>query len=362
MVSVALDATYAAYPELTGTGVYSQRLIAALAALPAFRNGSQYRLLLCFRLGPYWRWARRKTWPAGCSVLPFWEPWLRPRRARLFHGLNQRLPQKRYPVNVVTIHDLFPLTSPDYSTPEFQRRFGGIIRKAVSGSDWIITVSEATRQQLLRQTDASADRVRVIHHGVDSPEPIGQVEQDAFREQTLKIGKGEKFFLNVGAIQTRKNVASIVLALKRLPGFRLVLAGGDGFGAEKVYSLIEREGMAGRVLRLGHASRQTLQRLYSTATALVFPSWEEGFGMPILEAMSYGLPVITSRCSAMPEVAGDAALYVDPGNVREISEAMQRVAEDELCHRGPQRASLFRWEKCAEQTWEVYREALKEVQ
>ena len=102
----------------------------------------------------------------------------------------------------------------------------------------------------------------------------------------------------------------------------------------------------------------------STATALVFPSFEEAFGMPILEAMSYGVPVITSNSSAMPEIGGDAALYVDPHSVSDISDAMQRVADDdalarELSRRGKQRAGQFRWEDCASQTWNLYQEALQ---
>ena len=146
-----------------------------------------------------------------------------------------------------------------------------------------------------------------------------------------------------------------------------MLAGGDGFGAEQVHALIAKEGLTARVLRLGHTPPATLRLLYSTATALVFPSLEEGFGFPILEAMSYGLPVITSNCSAMPEVAGDAALLVNPANVSEIREAMHRVTEDEslaadLRVRGVARAALFRWERCAAETWEVYQEALRDTQ
>lgn len=366
-MTLALDATEAAYPEPTGTGVYSQKLIAALAAPRPDGRSSDFRLILCLRIGPYWKWGRTRRWPEGCAAAPFWEPWLPPRPAALFHGLNQRLPQRHYPVRVVTIHDLFPLTSTEYSTPSFQRRFAKILRDAVARADRIIAVSEATRQELLQHTEAPAERIRVIHHGVDpiSPAtpPTSPDEQLAFRKQVLGFEGSEKFFLNVGAIQVRKNVANIVLALKRLPGYRLVLAGGDGYGAEAIHSLIEREGLSGRVVRLGHASSDTLRLLYSTATALVFPSLEEGFGMPILEAMSCGLPVITSNCSAMPEVGGNAALYVDPRNVPEISDAMRRVAEDEslatdLRQRGRERASLFTWGKCAEQTWDVYREAM----
>ena len=362
-MTIALDATEAAYPSPTGTGIYSQKLIAALAAHRPAAGSPDFRLVLCLRIGPYWKWGRTRRWPGGCVASPFWEPWLPPRAANLFHGLNQRLPQRHYPVRVVTIHDLFPLTSTEYSTPSFQRRFTKVLRDAVARADRIIAVSEATRRELLRHTDAREKRIRVIHHGVDPISPATPEEQQAFRKRVLGVEGNEKFFLNVGAIQVRKNVANIVLALKRLPGYRLVLAGGDGYGAEAIHSLIEREGLSGRVVRLGHASVETLRLLYSTATALVFPSLEEGFGMPILEAMSCGLPVITSNCSAMPEVGGDAAMYVDPRNVSEISETMRRVAEDEsvatdLRRRGHERASLFTWAKCAEQTWEVYQEAL----
>ncbi|MCZ6489672.1 MAG: glycosyltransferase family 1 protein [Acidobacteria bacterium] len=363
-MKVALDATYAAYPERTGTGVYSERLIAALAAAPQARLDAASRLILCFRLGPYLRWARKKKWPERCVISPLLDPWLPPPRAHLFHGLNQRLPERgKYAVRVVTVHDLFPLASDEYSTRQFQQHFTQIIQKAVSRADWIIAVSDATRRQLLRHTEAADGRIRVIHHGVDPAQPAAQADQDAFRERLLGLSKEEKFFLNVGTIQTRKNVASIAAAMKRLPEFRLVLAGGDGFGADRVHSLIEKEGLAGRILRLGHTVPQTLRLLYSAATALVFPSLEEGFGMPILEAMSYGLPVITSNCSSMPEVAGDAALFVDPGNVQEIGDAMRRVAEDPalaaaLGERGKRRAGQFSWERCARETWEVYQEAV----
>ena len=363
MVRIALDATYAADPERTGTGVYSERLIGALARLG--RENSAYRLVLCFRMGPYWRWARKQPWPAGCDLTPLWEPWLRPRRVALFHGLNQRLPEKPYPVRIVTIHDLFPLTAREYSTPKFQRHFSAILRKTIARADRIIAVSGATRQELLRHTEAPADKIHVIHHGVDPAASVAPAAQDAFSERVLGWPKEQKFFLNVGTIQTRKNIANIVLALKTLPQYRLVLAGGDGYGAEAIHALIEKEGLAERVVRLGHVGRETLTLLYAQAAALVFPSFEEGFGFPILEAMSYGLPVITSNCSSMPEVAGDAAFYVDPQQVAAIREAMRQVAEDaalaaQLRQRGLARASLFRWEKCAAETWQVYQEALRQ--
>jgi len=364
-VKIALDATYAADPTPTGTGIYSQRLIQALAATRLDAANSRTELLLCFRFGPYLRWARKQPWPEGCALSPLLEHWPPAGRVRLFHGLNQRLTKTAYPLRVITVHDLFPMTSADYSTPEFQRHFTEILRSAIERADHIISVSEATRQQLLRHTGARPDRIHVIHHGVDLAVVPSHAEREHFRERILGLNKDEKFFLHVGSLQVRKNVANIVLALQRVPKFRLVLAGGAGFGAEQIDSLIEKEGLTGRVIRLGHASADRLSLLYSSATALVFPSLEEGFGIPLLEAMSYGLPVITSNCSSMPEVGGDAALYVDPLDSLQIGEAMRRVAEDEMLaadlgRRGKERAGLFSWEKCARATWEVYREALNE--
>jgi len=359
---IALDATEAAYPEPTGTGIYSRKLIEALGSRAAAAS-SAARLVLCMRIGPYWKWGRRRAWPPGCAVCPFWEPWLRPAPAPLFHGLNQRLPRRSYAASVVTIHDLFPLTSTEYSSPSFQHRFTQVLQDAVARADRIIAVSNATRQQLLRHTAASDARIRVIPHGVDPIPPASSEEQRAFRKDILGLADHEKFFLNVGVIQTRKNVANIVLAAARIPESRLVLAGGDGYGAQAVHALIEREGMSRRVMRLGHASPETLRLLYSTASALVFPSLEEGFGMPILEAMSCGLPVITSNSSAMPEVAGEAAVLVDPHDVTAISSAMRRLVGDEafaahLRRCGRERAAMFSWKRCAEQTWQVYEDVL----
>jgi glycosyltransferase involved in cell wall biosynthesis len=364
-VNIALDATQAADPQPTGIGVYSQRLIAALAALPPFQRGSAFRLLLCFRPGPYWRWARKQSWPRGAALSPLLEFWPRPGRAGLFHGLNQRLTATPYPARVVTIHDLFPLTSREYSKPEFQRHFSEVLEQTIARADRIIAVSDATRRQLLQHTAAVPEKIRVVHHGADPPRIPSDSEQNTFRERVLGLQPEEKYFLNVGTIQVRKNVLNLALALGRLPGYRLVLAGGEGYGAEQILARIEKEGLGSRVIRLGHASADQLRLLYSTASALVFPSLEEGFGMPILEAMSYRLPVITSNSSSMPEVAGDAALLVDPLSVSEIGEAMRRVAEDsvlaaDLARRGLERVKLFSWEKCARETCEVYQETLRE--
>jgi glycosyltransferase involved in cell wall biosynthesis len=359
-ITVALDATYAAYPDRTGIGIYSEKLIEALARRMPAEVRSDRRFVLGFRPGPYMRWARRRRWPSPFKVSPLLDPWLPVPRATLFHGLAQRLPEKSYPLRVVTLHERFPPPSDAYATDEFRQFMGRRIETAVRMADRIITVSNSVRQHLTDYDPSLADKTLVIHHGVEPPRLLTPGDM----ADTPRGLQPDRFFLIVGAVQARKNVAGVVMALKPLREFSLALAGGDGYGAEEIRDLVRREGMEHRVFFYGHVPHEYLGHLYSNATALVFPSFEEAFGLPILEAMSYGLPVITSDVSAMPEVAGDAAVLVDPNSVDAIREAMRRVAEDEslareLGERGRRRAAEFTWDRCAERTWSVYEELLR---
>jgi glycosyltransferase involved in cell wall biosynthesis len=360
-ITIALDATDAAHPRRTGIGIYAEKLTQALARLVASEQDRHVRIVLCFRPGPFVRRAWRAAWPPNCSIAPLLDPWLPFPSATLFHGLSQRLPEHRYRAQVVTLHERFPPLSQDYSTPEFQRHMGARIEQALRRADRVIAVSESVRQRLLQHDSALAAKARVIHHGVDPPQPVTEQETALFCRRVL--GSSDRFFLNVGAIQVRKNLTNLVLALKQVPGFRLVVAGSDGYGSDAIREFIRMEGLGERVVFTGHLQPDQLRLLYAAATALVFPSFEEAFGMPILEAMSYGLPVITSNCSAMPEVGGDAALYVDPHDVAQIAEAMRRVSEDDrlaqqLREKGRERVRMFRWEDCAARTWKLYRELL----
>lgn len=361
---VALDATYAAGPRPTGIGIYSRRLIAALPATMPADVPAQIRLCLGFRPGPYFRWAWRQSWPAAFAKSLLLESGLRWPQADLFHGLNQRLPRHRYPLEVVTIHDRYPPPSEDYASAAFRNLMARRIEEAVQRAARVIAVSEAVRTQLLLHDPALEAKLRVVHLGVDPAQPAAADAVRHLRERILGLKPAERYFLHVGVIQTRKNIAAIVQALQPLAGYHLVLTGGEGYGADAIRQQIRQTGMQERVHALGYVDADTLRCLYSGAVALIFPSLEETFGMPILEAMSYGLPVITSAISAMPEVAGDAAILVDPRNLAEIREAMRRVAEDEptaalLRQKGILRARQFSWERCARRTWEVYLEALR---
>lgn len=275
---------------------------------------------------------------------------LGPRSSDLFHGLNQRLPHLPLRAAVATFHDLFVLTG-EYSTPEFRERFAAQARQAAAGSQAIITVSTFTKSQVVNLLGVDPARVHVVHHG----------------SRKLVYPKGlarENIILNVGAIQKRKNVGRLVEAFETVDSsWRLVLAGSAGFGSEEILTRIENSPARDRIRVLGYIAPGELAGWYARASVFAFPSLDEGFGMPLLEAMSAGTPALASNSSAMPEVAGDAALLVNPEDVVGLAQALRdltqkRALREELSIRGLQRASLFTWENAVCQTWAVYRKTL----
>ena len=341
-MTIALDATYSIGENLSGVGLYSREILFGLAAAHP-----ETRFQFCYRPHRYRR-ARAEAIPANVRRRLLAEPF-GPRSADLFHGLNQRLPKMRLRCSVATFHDLFVLTG-EYSTPEFRARFAEQARDAAERATALIAVSEFTKRQVVSLLGVAAEKVDVVHHGVRAL-PHAPAER-------------EKIILNVGAIQARKNIARLVEAFERVnPTWRLVLAGSAGFGAEEILTRIRRSPAADRISVMGYVSPEDLARWYSRASIFAFPSLDEGFGMPVLEAMAAGMPVLTSNRSALPEVAGDAALQVDPFDIGEIADRLRQLTEDselraDLAHLGGVRASDFTWEKAVRKTWDVYRKVL----
>ena len=366
MATIALDATYSADPQLTGIGVYSRRLIETLVTLD-----TPHRFLICYRLS---RLGQRQHFLRRGSVLgaraqfsvrvyqepvTFWLPW----QAQLFHSLAQRPPAFHFRQEVVTVFDIFPITGENYSTADFRKKFSDLLLQAVGRAARVITSSHATESLLISHARVAPEKIRVIPLGVDPPAVILS-PAERLRERARILGGEGEMLLSVGVIQTRKNTLNMLKALKTLPAkYRLVLSGGNGYGNEAIHNFIRTESLGERVKLLGYVDDAQLACLYQTASVFLFPSLEEGFGIPVLEAMAGGVPVVTSNVSSMPEVGGEAALYVDPYDPADIAQKVVQAVEDSalrtrLVEKGYARAREFTWRRTAEATLAVYDEIL----
>jgi glycosyltransferase involved in cell wall biosynthesis len=366
MATIALDATYSADPQLTGIGVYSRRLIETLVTLD-----TPHRLLICYRLSRLGRrqhFLRRGSVPgarAQFSVCVYQEPvtfWL-PWQAQLFHSLAQRPPAFHFRHEVVTVFDIFPITGENYSTADFREKFSDLLLRAVGRAARVITSSHATESLLISRAQVAPEKIRVIPLGVDPPAVVLSPEE-RLQERARILGDEGEMLLSVGVIQTRKNTLNMLKALKILPStYRLVLSGGNGYGSEAIHNFIRTESLGDRVKLLGFVDDAQLARLYQAASVFLFPSLEEGFGIPVLEAMASGVPVVTSNVSSMPEVGGEATLYVDPRDPEDIAQKVVQAVEDSalrmsLVDKGLARAREFTWRRTAEATLAVYNEIL----
>ena len=344
-MTIALDATYSLGDNLSGVGIYSRELLAGLAeAHPAQRWSYYYRphrFLRSFQLDV----------PHSAGRRPLLDRFgLRPEK--LFHGLNQRLPLRRFHKQIATFHDLFVLTG-EYSSREFRERFASQARHAAAEADRIIAVSEFTARQVETLLGVGPERIRVVHHGVR-------------RLPVYRLAR-EKVILSVGAIQARKNIGRLVSAFEAVPkNWRLVLAGSRGFGSEEILRSIGKSPGRDRILITGYIPPDELAQWYARASVFAFPSLDEGFGMPVLEAMTAGVPVVSSNRSALKEVCGDAALLASPEDTEEIADFLKRITSDDdlrasLTAKGRVRAAQFTWKKAAEETWAVYCELVSEL-
>jgi glycosyltransferase involved in cell wall biosynthesis len=350
-VRIALDATYSVDPHPSGIAVYSHELLSGLA-----RTYTEDEFLFCYR-PKQWRHAPR---PAFSNVRRrLLQPPLPTFSADLFHSLNQRVDRRPARKVISTFHDLFVMTG-EYSSPEFRTRFTEQARRAAENSDLIIAVSQFTANQIGSLLAFDTSRIRVVPHGVR--QPIAPAHPDR-----------ENMVLFVGALQSRKNVTRLIEAFERIAcnrqarnssadTWRLVLAGApSGYQAGQIIHRIENSTCRDRIQLAGYVSQSELEALYSRASIFALPSLDEGFGIPVLEAMAHGVPVVTSNRSALVELAGDAALLVDPYAVEDLECALDRLINDpdlraRLSDLGRSRAKRYTWDRAAEATYSIYQE------
>jgi glycosyltransferase involved in cell wall biosynthesis len=299
-----------------------------------------------------------------------WEQFVLPRHLRqdgvsLHHGTVNALPVAWRGPSVVTILDLTFLRMPQAFNLGNRMYLGWAVRYAARNADRIITISEATRRDVIRLLRVPPQRVKRVYCGVDErfkPMRDGRAIA-AFRE---KRRLPDNFILYLGTLEPRKNVARLVQAYATLrrretTSYPLVLAGGRGWGEAAIFAEIERSGYADDIRYVGYVPEEDMTLWYNAATLFVYPSEYEGFGLPPLEALACGTPVVASNASSLPEVMGDAGILVDPKDPDAIADGIQRVLEDEtlrnqLANRAPSRASAFTWQQMATETLAIYRD------
>lgn len=272
----------------------------------------------------------------------------------MFLGFGQALPMIAARRSILFVYDLAFEHYPHFY-PDAGKRLHGQTKRALEKATSVVAISEATKQDILTRYPKTKGSIRVIPLAAESIfSPVAAEE----REKRLKaLGIPEPYFLFVGPLKKMKNIKGTLAAFARarqeqeIP-HRLVVTGNDSALDAETALLLAQMTEAGSVIRAGFVSRSDLPALYCGATALVAPSFYEGFGLPVLEAFACGCPVITSRAGAVAEVAGDAALFVNPSDTAEIASAIVRVARDpalaqRLRQLGERRAQSFSWEKSA---------------
>ncbi len=284
----------------------------------------------------------------------------------VFHATDHHIPRINGVPVVATVMDLIPLIHPEWVTMKLRRLKNWLFARSICWSDQVITISEFSKRDIVRLLGVPADRVHVTPLGVEADYFVQH--DDATRATALgKYGLTPGFFLFVGTLQPRKNLGAALAAHGKLPAelrkrHPLVVVGRNGWGAEDVVATLRAREAAGEARWLEYLPRQDVISMLQSASAMVFVSRYEGFGLPVIEAFAAQCPVICSNTTSLPEVAGDAALQVDPMDETAISHAMQAVLEDgsataERVQRGLARARGYTWEACADQTLAVYKRA-----
>lgn len=364
---VGIDARLLSVPVM-GIGRYTAEMVHALKRQEA-------ELFLYTPNSPIetgWAGAHSQVRAAACrnrisrmlwsqSFLPYWAA---QDQVDVFWGTTHRIPRflSMRIARVLTIHDLVWKHAGETMRPLSRAVEQRLMPQAIRLADRIIADSRSTAADIEAEFPLARGRVRVVHLGSSSlpaPQP---------REALRGLGIEKPYVLFVGTLEPRKNLARLLAAYARLPEglrgrFQLVVAGGKGWGGVELLSLSAELGLTGDICVTGFVTDAQLATLYAHARLLAMPSLYEGFGLPLIEAMSFGVPVLTSNTSSMPEVAGEAAVLVDPLKVSSITDGLMRMLTDDVLQssasvRAREQASRYSWDKAAAEVTAVCREAV----
>lgn len=374
---IGIDYT-AAVQQGAGIGRYTRELVRALAELD---QGHDYVLFAAAGGQPL----VDTPWPPNFQMrslplsdralailwhrlrLPLWVE-LATGAVDIFHSPDFVLPPVRRAKTLVTVHDLSFIRVPECADANLRAYLNRVVPRSVHRADLVLADSQSTKDDLVELLGVESDRIEVVYPGVEERfRPI--------KDRTLLDGVRKRynlpprFILGLGTLQPRKNFTRLIQAYSLLithyPFLHLVIAGGKGWLYEEIFATVERLGLEEKVVFLGFVADQHLPALYNLADLFVFPSLYEGFGIPPLEAMACGTPVITSDASSLPEVVSEAGPMVEATSVEALTEALKRVLEDNslrerMMAKGVEQAKKFTWEKAAAKLLSLY-EAISNI-
>lgn len=366
---IAIDYT-PAYEQGAGIGRYVRELTAALMRVDEQTN---YTLFVAGTthidtpVPQNFRWKTSRLAPVNLARL--WHRLHIPLpielftgKVELFHATDFVLPPMRAKASILTVHDLSFVKVPETTSPALKRYLDNVVPKSIKRATHVLADSQATKDDMVNIYGTPADKITVLYSGVDQ-----RFAHDASQNNTIrtkyKIPQDRPYIFSVGTVQPRKNYARLIQSLAQLRAkghdVCLVIAGGKGWLDDPIYESIQSSSMRDYVHMIGFADDSDLPGLYSSAICTAFPSLYEGFGLPILESMACGTPVVTSNVSSLPEVAGDAGLTINPYDLDELTNALEQLItdvelRDMLIAKGYQQAASFTWERAARELISIY--------
>jgi len=305
-------------------------------------------------------WNRKKFWT---QIKLWWQVNCDHNRVLFIpSGMIPIIPFRTFKL-VTTIHDVCFFDHPEYYSKKdlFLQKIA--FKFGVLLSDRIITVSEFSKQQIIKYSNCNPDKIFVTHLGYDKNIYKKIDNQELFDRIKKKYDLPEKFILYIGRVEDKKNILNQIKAFSKFnqkyTDYKFVIIGKPGYGYSSIKTKVFEESLQKNLIELGYVNQDEIAPIINMASVFMFVSNYEGFGIPIIEAMRCGTPIVTSNMTSLPEVAGDAALYSEPNNIMKINEDLCNIIEnkdgirDELIQKGLERSELFSWEKCAKETLDV---------
>ena len=378
---ICLDISVLNDKNRTGVGVYTYQLIKAL-----LKNNKKDKFILfgfaTFQTYDYLRNIEFKNYPnvsLKIYKMPaklfrtsflLWQKMNWPKIENfvglidIFHSFNWNLPPVKNAKLVATVFDMTPILFPKYHLEKTIQLDKVRLNRIKRYADLVITISENSKKDFLKF--APNRKVEVIYPGV-SDNFLKKINKKKTEQILKKYNLQSGYVLSVGTLEPRKNIERIIQAFTELAsqgqalrGCKLVIVGRRGWLADNIYKLPEKLGIKNKVKFLGRVEDEDLPYLYNQASCLIYPSLYEGFGIPVLEAQASGCPVITSDTSSLPEVGGDAVLYIDPNSSGNLISALERIKNQEfrikLIKKGLEQAKKFSWEKSAKKLNSLYQQ------